>query len=190
MEMDAPFCSGASILFLPKARTVFDKQPESCIMSLFAERPAIAGESGFEGLIIECKGQGMEQERARSNPLYSVLIALIVLTIPFYCLGFVLLAWTNNGRAMPTPGTTPTPTVGVATPVGPTLTPTASPTPGTVTPTATPWVPPTFTPTLTPTPTFTPTPTPTPTETPLPSPTPTETPVPTELPTDTPTPSP
>lgn len=148
-------------------------------------------------------------DRRRTTRL--LLLAIIVLTLPCYCLGFVLLAYapaseddstrssTNStlGGMTSTPFTTPT-----YTPFGFTATPTRAggpllPTPGQLyLPTNTPFVWPT--PTLTLTPTFQPTglPTSTPAPTITPSPTlrptvPTNTPVPTNTlpPTETPVPT-
>jgi len=111
----------------------------------------------------------MEKLRAQ-KPIYTILIAVIIATIPCYCLGFVALAIRPSPLTpTPIPETTETAVPNAsATPyeVGPgTGTPSK-----TLQPTPTQWFPPTRTPT------------PTATETPLPSMTPTDTPTPTPTP--------
>ncbi len=123
----------------------------------------------------------MIQDPVRRAKLKSILILAILVSIPCYLLGLVVL-WINNGikgRTTPTPSTTPTITEMVVTQPSPTL-----PEPATRFPTSTV----TFTPTSTrevspsatyfipsPTPSLTPSPsdTPVPTDTPQPSTTPT-----------------
>ena len=90
-----------------------------------------------------------------TKPVHLALIAIILLTLPCYCLGFVALTYLNSvNRVDPTP----VPTVVTNTP-----TQEYSPAPPTTTlgPTPTQWFPPTDTPdpTHTLTPTFTPLPT-------------------------------
>ncbi len=130
----------------------------------------------------------MESLRTR-KPIYTVLIAIILATIPCYCLGFIALSLrTSTGRP------TPSPTFTAELTLAPTETPHGvggTSVPRTLEPTPTQWYPPTFTPT--PSPTLTPTPTetpsPTPTETATPTETPTLTPTMTATPTATPTPT-
>ncbi|HUT18184.1 MAG TPA: hypothetical protein VM366_03415 [Anaerolineae bacterium] len=109
----------------------------------------------------------------RQRTIYGLLIAVIVATVPCYCLGGWALS--QDFRLIPTPTATFTPTA-TYTPVPPTATPHPTPTP-----TAT--LPPT--PTQEPSPTITPTPTSTGTATP--TATTTETATPTATTTATPT---
>ena len=110
----------------------------------------------------------MDSLRTR-KPIYTILITIILATIPCYCLGFIALSLRPTARpvltATPTLMSTPAPT---DTPfvVGPGTT-----TPRPLQPTPTQWFPPTFTPTATPTQTPTPTLTPTLTATPTITPT-------------------
>ncbi|HRO24412.1 MAG TPA: hypothetical protein PLR07_08975 [Promineifilum sp.] len=118
---------------------------------------------------------------------YAILVGIILLTVPCYLSGIVLLSRAPNRGGSPTleantatPTASPTPTRG-GTQLPPaiiSLTPPGSPTPqatitSSITPTPTDTSTPTDTPTLTPTPTDTSTATPTPTETPTITPTPT-----------------
>ncbi len=140
----------------------------------------------------------------RNRVAYSVLIGIILLTIPCYLLGFAALVILQRPNQNPLVASTASPAQQAtetrpATPtladlptqfVPPTITPTGlpSPTRGLPTPTHTPT--PTETPTATPTHTPTATPTETPTTTPtLAPPTDTPAPVDTPIPTLTPTPT-
>ena len=146
----------------------------------------------------------------RNRAAYSVLIGIILLTIPCYLIGFaalfILQRPSAGANATPTPTAAglptlafPTPTLGevlpgftppvfvAPSPTRPTAPPAPNPSPVIILPTATP------TATETPTPTATETATPTATFTNMPTPTPTETPLPTDTPTpdlSTPTPVP
>jgi len=152
----------------------------------------------------------------RNRAAYSVLIGIILLTIPCYLIGFAALFILQRPGAgtTPTPTATglptlafPTPTLGevlpgftppvvtAPSPTQPVVPPTPNPPPGIIPPTATETATPTATapPTSTATETATPTATPTPTATETATPTPTETPLPTDTPTpdlSTPTPVP
>src|SRR3974377_1106920 len=109
----------------------------------------------------------------RQRRLYLILIGIIALTLPCYCLGISALALAPSGRAPAAVTGTPTlqPTSGPAT--------ATLPANATLEPTPTNWVPPTITdtpppgPTATATHTHTPTHTPTPTTTAIPTATPT-----------------
>ncbi|HNT77162.1 MAG TPA: autotransporter domain-containing protein, partial [Anaerolineae bacterium] len=107
------------------------------------------------------------ESKQTQKPIYRVLIAVIIATIPCYCLGFVALAMRPSS-----PSPTARPTLTATTPPKATSTPYLVG-PGTSVPlktlqaTPTQWFPPTRTPT--PEPTFTGTATPT--ETPTPTPT-------------------
>jgi type VI secretion system secreted protein VgrG len=151
-------------------------------------------------------------DRRRATRL--LLLAIIVLALPCYCVGFVLLAYApaNEPESTKVPtnatlgGMTSTPFYTPSyTPFGLTATSTQGgspllPTPGQLfLPTNTPFVWPTATltltpppqptnmPSLTPAPTLTPSPTLVPTKAPTLTPAPTNTPLPTETPTDVPT---
>ncbi len=165
-------------------------------------------------MILQCSFVRSDAASAprRNRAAYSVLIGIILLTIPCYLIGFaalfILQRPSAGANATPTPTATglptlafPTPTLGEVFPgftppiIAPSPTrPTAPPTPNTspviilptATPTATEPPTPTATETATPTATFTITPTPTPTETPLPTDTLTpDPPTPTPIPTAT-----
>lgn len=124
----------------------------------------------------------------RQRTIYGLLIAVILATVPCYCLGGWALS--QDFRLIPTPTPTFTPTA-THTPVPPTATPTATSTPtATLPPTPTEEPSPTVTHTPTPTETVTPTATATETATAtatVPTPTPTETATATLTPTATPT---
>jgi hypothetical protein len=149
-------------------------------------------------------------DRRRATRL--LLLAIIVLTLPCYCLGFVLLAYAPAKQTNPTKpptnatlgGITSTPFASPTyTPFGLTATPTQFggpllPTPGQLyLPTSTPFVwptatltltpppPPTAIPSLTKAPSLTPSPTLVPTNPPTSTPPPTNTPVPTDTPVPT-----
>lgn len=132
----------------------------------------------------------------QQKSVYLFLVALILLTLPCYCLGFLALQFSSTGPTRPTatptvrmtvsPTATASPTAIVPTPAAsPSPSPTASATPTSV-PSATPT--PTLTPEPSPSPTLTPTPEATPTEAPAETPTPgLLTPAPTAPPEATPT---
>jgi len=121
----------------------------------------------------------MEPSTQRPRPLYLVLVAIVLATLPCYCAGLIAIR-RAPGEATPTPVVTPTLTASVSpalpseTPIpGPTLTPSITQTLLVFTPsTATP------SPTQTPVPTDTPMPTSTDTLIPSDTPTPTDTPTP------------
>lgn len=143
--------------------------------------------------------QQLSNRLSSRRTVYSILIGVILLTIPCYVIGIAALLIAQPGqadRSTTTPTATllapllqtftplpPTPTFGeIPTQfVPPTVTPRPSDTP-TPPPTATPEPPPTYTPSPSPTvtlpPTVTDTPTPEPTETPTEAPTETPTPIP------------
>ncbi len=132
--------------------------------------------------------QRLSNRLSSRRTVYSVLIGIILLTIPCYVIGIAALLIAQPGQ----PGATPATLPAFATAVLQTFTP--SPTRPALLNTPTQFVPPSLTPSLTPTsspsppPTAAPPPTATATATDTPTPTPTETLPPTV--TDTPTPPP
>lgn len=126
----------------------------------------------------------------QSTRIRSILLSIILLTLPCYCLGIILLISSQNAVSQPTPTITFTPTETPVPPTSiiPTITSSATAT-YTNTPTITWTASPTYTPFSTPTHTATNTYTPTPSDTPTETPTITSTPTYTETVTLTPTPT-